>query len=122
MLMATETALKISATQALPTRREAESMPLAVDVREARRHWGNIGKTSFYSVVKEYEVVLVRLGGRTLVPMSEIVRVLTKATIPAPATTDAVLRTEAARALATASVKARKAAAARRAASPPLKG
>ena len=122
MLMATETTPKTSATQALPTRREAESMPLAVDVREARRHWGNIGKTSFYSVVKEYEVVLVRLGGRTLVPMSEIVRVLTKATIPAPATTDAVLRTEAARALATASVKARKAAAARRAASPPLKG
>ena len=119
MLMATETALKISATQALPTRREA---PLAVDVREARRHWGNIGKTSFYSVVKKYEVVLVRLGGRTLVPMSEIERVLTKATIPAPATTDAVPRIEAARALATASVKARrKAAAARRAASPPQK-
>ena len=116
MQMASEPAQADFAMKALVMRRDPETKPLAVSVPEARRHWGNVGKTSFYAAVKKYRVELVRLGGRTLVPMAEIERVLTEAKIPvAQAANAAASRTEAAKALASKSV------AARRAASPPQK-
>jgi hypothetical protein len=54
----------------------ATSPPILVSVPEARRHLGGIGTTSFYAAVKRYQIKLVRLGGRSLVPMTEIERVI----------------------------------------------
>jgi hypothetical protein len=50
--------------------------PLLISVPEARRHFGSLGTTAFYSAVKRYDIRLVKLGGRSLVPMAEIERVV----------------------------------------------
>jgi hypothetical protein len=47
-----------------------------VSVPEARRQFGGIGTTAFYAAVKRYQIKLVRLGGRSLVPGAEIERVI----------------------------------------------
>jgi hypothetical protein len=52
--------------------------PLLVNVREARRQLGGIGSTAFYAAVKRYSIQLVKLGGRSLVPMSEMERVVAR--------------------------------------------
>jgi hypothetical protein len=52
------------------------SPPLLVPIPEARRHFGSIGTTAFYAAVKRYDIRLVALGGRSLVPMTEIERVV----------------------------------------------
>lgn len=62
------------------------SRPALVSIREACRQFGGIGKTCFYGVVEKHSITLVRLGGRSLVPTSEIVRVVAQlmATSEAP--------------------------------------
>jgi hypothetical protein len=54
----------------------AFAKPLLLSIREARRHLGDIGTTKFYDTVGKFDIKLVRLGGRSLVPMSEIERVV----------------------------------------------
>jgi hypothetical protein len=79
------------------------SGPLLISIREARRQLGGIGTTAFYDAVKRHGIGLVRLGGRSLVPMIEIERVV--AEIMASRSTDASIQ---AKALAVRSVEARK--------------
>jgi hypothetical protein len=50
--------------------------PILLSIREARRHFGSLGTTAFYAAVKRYDIRLIRLGGRSLVPMTEIERVV----------------------------------------------
>ena len=50
--------------------------PLLVSISEAQRLLGGIGKTAFYSAKDRYGIHLVRLGGRSMVPVSEIERVI----------------------------------------------
>lgn len=78
--------------------------PLLVSVREARRQLGDIGTTAFYDAVKRHGIALVRLGGRSLVPMAEIERVV--AELRAKGASDA---SDKAKALASRSVAARRA-------------
>jgi hypothetical protein len=47
-----------------------------VTVDEARYRLGNMGKTLFYDLVKQGKIRVVKLGNRTVVPMSEIDRLL----------------------------------------------
>lgn len=77
--------------------------PLLVSVREGRRQLGDIGTTAFYDAVKRHNIQLVKLGGRSLCPMTEIERVV--AELRAKGATDA---TDKAKALAKLSVKARR--------------
>lgn len=77
--------------------------PLLVSIREARRQLGDIGTTAFYNVVKRHGVQLVRLGGRSLVPMAEIERVVAAICTARPANAS-----EKAKALACQSVAARR--------------
>ena len=78
--------------------------PLLVSVPEARRQLGEIGTTAFYDAVKRHGIALVRLGGRSLVPMAEIERVVAELRAQGPP--DA---SEKAKALACRSVAARRA-------------
>ena len=50
--------------------------PLLVSIAEAQRLLGGIGKTAFYSAKDRYGMRLVHLGGRSMVPVSEIERVI----------------------------------------------
>jgi hypothetical protein len=50
--------------------------PILVPIKEARRLLGSIGTTAFYAAVKRYEIKLVKLGGRSLVPIAEVERVV----------------------------------------------
>jgi hypothetical protein len=50
--------------------------PILLSIRDARRHFGSLGTTAFYSAVKRYDIKLVKLGGRSLVPMAEVERVV----------------------------------------------
>ena len=72
---------------------------------EAQHQFGDIGKTAFYSAVERYDIKLVRLGGRSLVPMSDIERVV--ADLMADSTTAPEVG-EKAEALAVKSVEARR--------------
>ncbi len=47
-----------------------------VPVDEARYRLGNLGKTLFYDLVKQGKIRVVKLGNRTVVPVSEIDRLL----------------------------------------------
>jgi len=47
-----------------------------VTVDEARFRLGNLGKTLFYDLVKQGKIRVVKLGNRTVVPVSEIDRLL----------------------------------------------
>ncbi len=46
------------------------------DVDEARQRLGNIGRTLFYDLIKQGKIRVVKLGNRTVVPASEIDRLL----------------------------------------------
>lgn len=61
-----------SAAQAVS--RAMETRGVTVD--EARYRLGNMGKTLFYDLVKQKKIRIVKLGNRTVVPMSEIDRLL----------------------------------------------
>jgi len=50
--------------------------PLLLGIQEARRQLGGIGNTAFYDAVKRHSIKLVKIGSRSLVPMSEIERVV----------------------------------------------
>lgn len=50
--------------------------PRGVTVDEARFRLGNLGKTLFYDLVKQGKIRVVKLGNRTIVPVSEIDRLL----------------------------------------------
>jgi hypothetical protein len=80
------------------------SGPLLVSIREARRQLGDIGTTAFYDAVKRHNIQLVKLGGRSLVPMAEIERVV--AELRTKGATDA---SDKAKALAKLSIMARRA-------------
>ena len=80
------------------------SRPLLVPVPEARRILGGLGKTAFYSAVTRYGIRTVHLGGRSMVPVAEIDRVV--AELMAAATTGAP--TEKAKTMAAASVASRR--------------
>ena len=86
----------------------APSAPLLVPIREARRQLGSIGTTAFYAAVKRHEIKLFKIGGRSVVAMTEIERVVGEivAERPADASDKATAK---AKALAKRSVKARKA-------------
>jgi len=47
-----------------------------VPVDEARFRLGNLGKTLFYDLVKQKKIRVVKFGNRTVVPVSEIDRLL----------------------------------------------
>jgi hypothetical protein len=47
-----------------------------VTVDEARYRLGNLGKTLFYDLVKQGKIRVVKIGNRTVVPVSEIDRLL----------------------------------------------
>ena len=61
---------------AAPRTTPPDRPPLLVSTVEARRQLGGIGSTAFYDAVKRHGIRLVRLGGRSLVPMSEIERIV----------------------------------------------
>ena len=44
-------------------------------VKEARQLWGGIAQSSFYKIVNEQNVRLIKLGRRTYVPQYEIKRI-----------------------------------------------
>ncbi len=54
----------------------SEMQTRAVPVDEARFRLGNLGKTLFYDLVKQGKIRVVKLGNRTVVPVSEIDRLL----------------------------------------------
>jgi len=54
----------------------APALARAVTVDEARFRLGNLGKTLFYDLVKQKKIRVVKLGNRTVVPVSEIDRLL----------------------------------------------
>ena len=56
--------------------RAKELPPLCVCVTEGRRHFGNIGKTAFYAALKKHKIGIVRLGNRSLIPWTELERLL----------------------------------------------
>ena len=56
------------------------TQPLLVGLKEFRRLLGNIGKTNGYTVMKRHTIRPVRIGGRTMIPMAEIVRVVAELT------------------------------------------
>ena len=59
-----------------PIAREVDFRPLLVSIREAQRQLGGIGKTALYGAIKRYDIRLVRLGGRSMVPAAELDRVV----------------------------------------------
>ena len=59
--------------------------PLLVPIPEGQRQFGGIGKTLFYEVVEKHNIRLVRLGGRSMVPVSEIERVVAELMAASPA-------------------------------------
>ena len=63
------------AKNSLVSHRAVDS-PILVSVTEARRHFGGIGTTAFYAAVKRHGIRLVKLGGRSLVPMAEVERIV----------------------------------------------
>ncbi len=83
---------------------EPTGKPLLASVPEACRQLGSIGKTAFYDAVKRHKIKLVKLGGRSLVPMTEIERVVVELMAETPPDSS-----ERAKALALRSVKARRA-------------
>lgn len=62
----------MSTTTAPRTPMETRGVP----VDEARYRLGNLGKTHFYNLVRQGKIRVVRLGRRTIVPLSEIDRLL----------------------------------------------
>jgi hypothetical protein len=80
-----KSAPRVDAAQDRPA--TAASAPLLVSIREARRQLGDIGPTAFYAAVKRHKINLVRLGGRSLVPMSAIENVVAKLIAERPANT-----------------------------------
>lgn len=78
--------------------------PLLVNLPEARRILGDIGKTAFYGAVERHGIRLVHLGGRSLVPISEIDRVVAELVAAAAPTAP----TEKAKTMAAASVASRR--------------
>ena len=59
--------------------------PLALRVADACRAVG-IGKTLFYHLAKEGSISLTRVGGRTLVPVEELRRLLARGSVTAAPT------------------------------------
>ena len=78
--------------------------PLLVPIPEARRQLGRIGSTAFYEAVKRHRIELVRLGGRSLCPTSELERVVAELRAVRPS-----VASENAKALARRSVASRRA-------------
>ena len=58
------------------------STPLAVSIPEAARSLG-IGKTSFYRLLNRGDIVPVRIGGRVVIPVSQLNLLLEKGTLEA---------------------------------------
>ena len=54
----------------------SEMQTRGVTVDEARFRLGKLGKTLFYDLVKQGKIRVVKLGNRTVVPVSEIDRLL----------------------------------------------
>jgi len=52
--------------------------PLAVSIKDACRITG-LGKTTLYELAKDRRLKLTRIGSRTLVPMSELHRLVNEA-------------------------------------------
>jgi hypothetical protein len=69
----TENAVFAQPDAATPRLAAASGHPILASIPEARWHFGD---TAFYTAVKRYHIKLVRLGGRSLVPMAEIERVV----------------------------------------------
>lgn len=88
--------------------REAAPAPLLVSIPETRRQLGNIGNTAFYAAVKRHNIKLVKIGSRSLVPASEIKRVVAEVIAAADITATVRGRVKA-KALAARSVASRKA-------------
>lgn len=78
--------------------------PLLVSVREFRRQLGGIGNTAAYAAIKRHKVQVLHLGGRALIAMSEVERIV--AELKASAVADA---NDEAKALVSRSVAARRA-------------
>lgn len=78
--------------------------PLLLSIPAARHQLGGIGTTAFYEAVKRHSIELVRLGGRSLVPTSELERVVAELRARRPAAAN-----ENAKALARRSVASRRA-------------
>ena len=63
-----ETKAEKPAANAIPHR-------LLYSVQEARQLWGGIAQSTFYKLVNEQNIRLIKLGRRTYVPRDEIMRV-----------------------------------------------
>ena len=55
---------------------QAQALARAVTVDEARYRLGGLGRTLFYDLVKQGKIRVMKLGNRTVVPVSEIDRLL----------------------------------------------
>jgi excisionase family DNA binding protein len=53
--------------------------PLAVSVNEARRLLGGIGRTKLYELIKDGHLKPIKLGGRTLIRIDCIRRLMRQA-------------------------------------------
>ncbi len=56
--------------------KQSKISPVAVGVEDAYRSLG-IGRTAFYGLVKRGQIRLIKLGKRSLVPCTELERVVT---------------------------------------------
>ncbi len=62
----------MSIAEVAQTRTEARG----VSIDEARYRLGGLGRTLFYDLVKQGKIRVVKLGNRSVVPLSEIDRLL----------------------------------------------
>ncbi len=60
----------------IATASQGDTETRGVTVDEARFRLGNLGRTLFYDLVKQGKIRVVKLGNRTVIPVSEINRLL----------------------------------------------